>query len=75
MDVRPAAGEGQAGNTLKGRLIGRTMTGLEVHLTIALENGREITIEASRNKYERPFADAAVLVSWDAGEATVIRAG
>jgi putative spermidine/putrescine transport system ATP-binding protein/spermidine/putrescine transport system ATP-binding protein len=74
MEVRPFAGGERLPNTLKGRLIGRTMTGLEVHLTVALENDQEITIEASRNKYERDFASPDVLVSWPAREATVIRA-
>ena len=64
---------GALGNTLKGRLVGRTMTGLEVHLTVALENDQEIMIEASRNKYEQAFASPEVLVSWPAPEATVIR--
>ena len=75
MDVRPATAAGAPGNALKGRLVGRTMTGLEVHLTVALENDQEIMIEASRNKYERPFASPDVLVSWSAPDATVIRTG
>ena len=49
------------------------MTGLEVHLIVALENDQEITIEASRNKYANEFASPEVLVSWTAPEATVIR--
>ena len=75
MDVRPATDGGVSGNALKGRLVGRTMTGLEVHLTVALENDQEIMIEASRNKYEREFASPDVLVSWSAPDATVIRTG
>ena len=35
MDVRPAAGVANPENCLKGRLVGRTMTGLEVHLIVA----------------------------------------
>jgi ABC-type Fe3+/spermidine/putrescine transport system ATPase subunit len=75
MDVRPATAAGAPGNALKGRLVGRTMTGLEVHLTVALENDQEIMIEASRNKYERELASPDVLVSWSAPDATVIRTG
>ena len=72
--MRPAAGVVRSENCLKGRLVGRTMTGLEVHLIVALESGQEITIEASRNKYEKDFASPEVLVSWSAPDATVIPA-
>ena len=51
------------------------MTGLEVHLIVALESGQEITIEASRNKYAKSdFPSPEVLVSWSAPDATVMPA-
>ena len=74
MEVRPSAGSVRSENCLKGRLVGRTMTGLEVHLIVALENDQEITIEASRNKYEKAFTDPEVVVSWSTPDATVIPA-
>jgi putative spermidine/putrescine transport system ATP-binding protein/spermidine/putrescine transport system ATP-binding protein len=62
------------GDTLPGRLIGQAVTGHALHLTIGLSDGREIGVESHVDKYAAGWSGKEIVLGWQPGEATVIRA-
>lgn len=77
IDVVGAAGAASLagrGDTLPGRLIGQAVTGHALHLTIGLADGREIGVESHVDKYAAGWSGEEIVLGWQPGEATVIRA-
>lgn len=77
IDVVGAAGAtalAGRGDTLPGRLIGQAVTGHALHLTIGLADGREIGVESHVDKYAAGWSGEEIVLGWQPGEATVIRA-
>jgi hypothetical protein len=69
-----AAALAERGDTLPGRLIGQAVTGHALHLTIGLADGREIGVESHVDKYAAGWSGEEIVLGWQPGEATVIRA-
>ncbi len=59
---------------LPGRLVNRLLIGTAVQLTVALDDGQEVTVESHASKYPRGWTPGAVALVWDPADATVVAA-
>ena len=59
---------------LPGRLVSRLLIGTAVQLTVALDDGQEVTVESHLSKYPSGWTPDAVALVWDPADATVVAA-
>ena len=74
VDVVDAALPADQRDRLPGRLVSRLLIGTAVQLTVALDDGQDVTVESHLSKYPRGWAPETVALAWDPADATVIAA-
>jgi len=74
VDVIDAALPWDQRDRLSGRLVSRLLIGTAVQLTVALDDGQEVTVESHLSKYPRGWTPDAVSLVWNPADATVVAA-